>query len=84
MNVTIPKTQLKIHIPEEEIAYGPACWLWDYLRRSEAAGYFIPLSGGSDSGAVATIVGSMCQLVAKAVLDDVPTCYTGYSEDVWE
>lgn len=20
--------------PEEEIALGPACWLWDYLRRS--------------------------------------------------
>lgn len=20
--------------PEEEIAYGPASWLWDYLRRS--------------------------------------------------
>jgi NAD+ synthase (glutamine-hydrolysing) len=20
-------------IPEEEIAYGPACYLWDYLRR---------------------------------------------------
>ena len=19
--------------PEEEIARGPACWLWDYLRR---------------------------------------------------
>ena len=55
------------HIPEEEIAYGPACWLWDYLRRSEAAGYFIPLSGGADSGAVATLVGSMCQLVAKAI-----------------
>ena len=55
------------HIPEEEIAYGPACWLWDYLRRSGAAGYFIPLSGGADSGAVATLVGSMCQLVAKAV-----------------
>ncbi len=71
-NVTIPITQLKIYIPEEEIAYGPACWLWDYLRRSEAAGYFIPLSGGSDSGAVATIVGSMCQLVAKAILDGVP------------
>lgn len=71
-NITIPKTHLKIHMPEEEIAYGPACWLWDYLRRSEAGGYFIPLSGGSDSGAVATIVGSMCQLVAKAILDGVP------------
>ena len=55
------------HKPEEEIAFGPACWLWDYLRRSGAAGYFIPLSGGADSGAVATLVGSMCQLVAKAI-----------------
>ena len=62
-----PKTPLHFHKPEEEIALGPACWLWDYLRRSEAAGYFIPLSGGADSGAVATLVGSMCQLVAEAV-----------------
>ena len=57
----------RTHEPEEEIALGPACWLWDYLRRSGAAGYFIPLSGGADSGAVATLVGSMCQLVAKAI-----------------
>ena len=57
----------RTHAPEEEIALGPACWLWDYLRRSGAAGYFIPLSGGADSGAVATLIGSMCQLVAKAV-----------------
>lgn len=57
----------RYHIPEEEIALGPACWLWDYLRRSGAEGYFIPLSGGADSGAVATLVGSMCQLVAKAI-----------------
>ncbi len=57
----------RYHTPEEEIALGPACWLWDYLRRSGAEGYFIPLSGGADSGAVATLVGSMCQLVAKAV-----------------
>ncbi len=66
-----PRITLKInphyHIPEEEIALGPGCWLWDYLRRSGAAGFFIPLSGGADSGAVATIVGSMCQLVAKAI-----------------
>ena len=61
------KIVLHSHKPEEEIAFGPACWLWDYLRRSGAAGYFIPLSGGADSGAVATLVGSMCQLVAKAI-----------------
>ena len=52
--------------PEEEIAYGPACWLWDYLRRSGVAGYFLPISGGADSSSVATIVGSMCQMVAQA------------------
>lgn len=62
-----PKITPHHHTPEEEIALGPACWLWDYLRRSGAGGYFIPLSGGADSGAVATIVGSMCQLVAKAI-----------------
>ena len=79
------------HIPEEEIAYGPACWLWDYLRRSGAAGYFIPLSGGADSGAVATLVGSMCQLVAKsvrekdtAVINDVARWLTdGETPDVF-
>jgi NAD+ synthase (glutamine-hydrolysing) len=46
---------------------GPACWLWDYLRRSGAAGYFLPLSGGADSSSTAAIVGVMCQLVSKAV-----------------
>lgn len=56
---------VRYHTPEEEIAYGPACWLWDYLRRSGASGYFTPLSGGADSASVAALVGSMCQLVAK-------------------
>ncbi|KAI8100054.1 uncharacterized protein BX664DRAFT_322756 [Halteromyces radiatus] len=51
------------HSPEEEIALGPACWLWDYLRRSKTAGYFLPLSGGIDSCATAVIVASMCRLV---------------------
>ena len=27
---------------------GPACWLWDYLRRSGMGGFFLPLSGGAD------------------------------------
>lgn len=57
----------KYHTPEEEIALGPACWLWDYLRRSKCGGYFLPLSGGIDSCATATIVHLMCRLVVEAI-----------------
>lgn len=53
--------------PEVEIAQGPACWLWDYLRRSGGGGFFLPLSGGVDSSSTAIIVYSMCRLVCDAV-----------------
>lgn len=66
------------HSPEEEISLGPACWLWDYLRRSGQGGFFLPLSGGADSSSTAVIVHSMCRQVVSAiklgdtqVLDDV-------------
>ncbi len=62
-----PPIEVRYHTPEEEIAYGPACWLWDYLRRSGAAGFFLPLSGGADSSSVATMVGIMCQMVVKEI-----------------
>ena len=55
--------QLIYHTPSEEIQYGPACWLWDYLRRSKQNGFFLPLSGGIDSCSTALIVFSMCELV---------------------
>ncbi|KAF6152854.1 hypothetical protein GIB67_025872 [Kingdonia uniflora] len=48
---------------EEEIAFGPGCWLWNYLRRSGASGFLLSLSGGAHSPSVAAIVGCMCQLV---------------------
>ena len=57
----------RYHIPEEEISLGPACWLWDYLRRSGQGGFFLPLSGGIDSSSTACIVTSMCHLVCDAV-----------------
>lgn len=57
----------RIHTPEEEIALGPAAWLWDYLRRSHATGFLLPLSGGADSAATATLVGIMCHLVVEAI-----------------
>lgn len=60
-----PAKSVHYHLPEEEIAYGPACWLWDFLRRSNLGGFFLPLSGGADSSATAAIVGSMCQMVVK-------------------
>jgi len=51
--------------PEEECLFGPACWLWDYLRRSGAKGFLLPLSGGADSAAVAAIVYTMCDMAVK-------------------
>uniref|UniRef100_A0A8C9X2M5 Glutamine-dependent NAD(+) synthetase n=1 Tax=Sander lucioperca TaxID=283035 RepID=A0A8C9X2M5_SANLU len=57
------------HTPEEEISLGPACWLWDYLRRSGQAGFLLPLSGGVDSSSTACIVHSMCTLLCQAVKD---------------
>ncbi|XP_060531013.1 glutamine-dependent NAD(+) synthetase isoform X2 [Cylas formicarius] len=53
--------------PEEEISQGPACWLWDYLRRSGQGGFFLPLSGGVDSSSTALIVHSMCRLIMEIV-----------------
>jgi len=65
-NVSLP-IRARIHSPEEECALGPACWLWDYIRRSGASGLLLPLSGGADSASVAGIVRVMCKLVATAV-----------------
>ena len=56
--------------PAEEIANGPASWLWDYLRRSGMGGFFLPLSGGLDSGATAAIVAHMCKLVFDEIEAD--------------
>ena len=66
----LPKDKVVHHTPEEECCLGPACWLWDYLRRSGAAGFFLPLSGGADSSSVAAIVGMMCLLVTQAAKEN--------------
>ncbi|GAM22828.1 hypothetical protein SAMD00019534_060030 [Acytostelium subglobosum LB1] len=62
-----PIIPVKYITPSEEIGFGPACWLWDYLRRSGLNGYFLPLSGGADSAATAAIVSIMCQLVVTDI-----------------
>ncbi|XP_038125148.1 glutamine-dependent NAD(+) synthetase [Cyprinodon tularosa] len=58
-----------LHKAEEEISLGPACWLWDYLRRSGQSGFLLPLSGGVDSSSTACIVHCMCVLLCQAVED---------------
>ena len=55
------------HTPAEEISLGPALWLWDYLRRSGASGFMLPLSGGIDSCATAVIVFSMARQIYQEV-----------------
>jgi NAD+ synthase (glutamine-hydrolysing) len=62
--------KIKLLNPNEEIQYGPACWLWDYLRRSKQNGFFLPLSGGIDSCSTALIVFSMCDLVYKKIVEE--------------
>ena len=52
--------KVKYHAPEDDIPLGPGRWLWDYLQRSGASGYLLPLSGGVDSSPVAAIFGCMC------------------------
>jgi len=43
-------------------------WMWDYLRRSGARGFFLPLSGGADSGAVAALVACMARMVLESIM----------------
>lgn len=64
-----PKVPMRIHSPEEECCSGPACWLYDYLRRSGASGFLLPLSGGADSSSVASIVRVMCVMMAEATME---------------
>ena len=56
-----------MHDPLEEITLGPPIWMWDYLRRSGARGFFIALSGGADSASVAAMVASMAFEVFKSI-----------------
>lgn len=76
-NVAVPLSSPitpTIHSPSEEISLGPACWLWDYLRRSKCNGFFLPLSGGIDSCSTALIVHSMCSLILERVRVGDPQC----------
>ena len=63
LTMGLPADCILAHREEEEVCLGPACWLWNYLRRSGMPGFFLALSGGVDSAATAAIVCVMCQIV---------------------
>jgi NAD+ synthase (glutamine-hydrolysing) len=54
---------------EQELKYAPGCWLWDYLRRSGASGYFLAFSGGADSSCVAVMVSFMCKMIFDYIVN---------------
>ena len=67
-NIPLNKeVKLKLLIPEQEISMGPPLWMWDYLRRSGARGFFLPLSGGADSASVAGMIASMAKMVLESI-----------------
>jgi NAD+ synthetase len=62
------RIRMKKEIPAKainEICNTAACWLFDYLERSGAKGFMLPLSGGADSAATACIVFRMCELIMR-------------------
>lgn len=62
-----PKMDFHDKAVEKQLSYAPACYLWDYLRRSGSIGYFLALSGGLDSTSVLIIGRIMSELVMKGL-----------------
>jgi NAD+ synthase (glutamine-hydrolysing) len=58
---------LKFLDPMEEMYMAEAVFLWQYLTRANAAGYFLALSGGLDSCTVSVFVYGMARLVLKSI-----------------
>ncbi|KAI1611005.1 glutamine-dependent NAD(+) synthetase [Exophiala viscosa] len=58
---------LTILDPMEEIFRAEAAFLWQYLTRASAAGYFLALSGGLDSATVTLFVFGMAKVVLQFI-----------------
>lgn len=57
----------KIHDAMEEIFMAEAAYLWQYLTRTGAGGFFLPLSGGLDSATVCLFVFGMATAVLRSI-----------------
>lgn len=63
-------TELKLLDTMEEIYMATAVYLWQYLIRANAGGFFLALSGGLDSSSVALFVYGMARLVIVSIEND--------------
>ncbi|KAL2104616.1 hypothetical protein VUR80DRAFT_10110 [Thermomyces stellatus] len=61
------KKELEILDPMSEIWMSTSVYLWQYLVRTNAAGFFLSLSGGLDSSTVLLFVYGMAKLVLKSI-----------------
>lgn len=59
--------ELRILDPMEEIYMATSVYMWQYLARTNAAGFFLALSGGLDSSTVAVLVYGMARLVLLSI-----------------
>jgi len=50
--------------------FEPSIYLWDYLRKCGARGFYLSLSGGLDSCAAVLTVYNMCHLVYDAIVNN--------------
>lgn len=59
--------EIKVMDPMEEIHMSTGVFLWQYLVRSNSAGFFLALSGGLDSSTTALFVFGMACLVWESI-----------------
>lgn len=63
------ETEIRILDPMEEIYMSTAVFLWQYLVRTNSAGYFLAISGGLDSSTTALMVFGMARLVLESITE---------------
>ena len=67
LQITKPLLHFPVLYIQEQIGYAISCYMWDYLRRSGAKGFVLPMSGNEDSIACLALLGLMCRLVMNGL-----------------
>ena len=68
------------YVYEDEMGMGLSRYMWDYLCRSTAGGFFLPLSGGVDSGSTSLFVYYMCNKIVEIVNTPLDSASSDYND----